>query len=904
MPKIFAATTFFRILSFLIISSWYIQQMNYGFLKRVTVILLFVSFFCKDGLANHTKGGYMYYQYLGPGSSPNKLRYAITLKLYTNCLLNNNQFNPTINFSIFGAASNDLISNDAVSFMDSADVQNCVLQACHPCISPIPSICYKITTYQLIKELDRSSSGYIIAYQRCCRIAGINNIQPPSNNIGETWTVTIPGTATAIGAERNTSATFALNDTAIICEGGFFNFDFSARDINNDSLVYEFCDAFIGGASGNANPSPAAAPPYIPVSYASGYSGAFPMGNAVTINRTTGIVSGIAPTSGVYVLTVCVSEYKRGTNTKISEVRKSLHIQVANCQLTQAKLNPEYVSCDGFTLTFSNNATSTNIQSWFWDFGVPGVTTDTSDQQNPTFTYPDTGVYVLKFVVNRGLNCSDSTTAIVKVYPGFFPDFTIAGQCKNTPIQFRDATTTVYGTVNNWSWDFGDPGTLADTSHQQFTAYTYGNSGTYLVRFVVGNSKGCIDTVYKPVNVVDRALFEVSNDTLICVIDTIQLSAAGAGTFLWSPNYNISSLTSPTPLISPDVPTTYYITFTDAFGCQGNDSVRVNVKSFVTLEAGNDTTICRTDSIVLRPFSDGLYYAWTPTGSLSNATIKNPVAKPLVTTTYFVTSSIGKCISNDFLTVSVVPYPVVTASNDTTICFKGSAQLQASGGSSYAWLPAAYLNNNFIANPFASGLPASIRYVVYVRDTLGCPKPATDTVWVRVYPEVIADAGPRDTSIVEGEPLLLRATGGDNYLWSPPTYLSNAGTSRPVAVPPGNIEYVVNVSNDAGCFDTDTILVKVFFVQPGFYIPNSFTPNGDGKNDLFRPILLGMKSLNRFAVYNRWGQLLFSTTAVGHGWNGTFAGKPQDAATFTWYVEGVDYKNRLIKQKGTVILLR
>ena len=268
-----------------------------------------------QGYANHTKGGYMYYQYLGPGSTPNKLKYAITLSFYTNCSLTNNQFNPTINISIYGAGSNQLVSNDAVTFQDSADIRNCVLQSCYPCIFPIPSICYKITTYQLIKELDRSSSGYVVSYQRCCRITGINNVQPPSSNIGETWTVTIPGTAVAPGAERNSSANFAQNDTAIICEGGNFIFDFKATDIDNDSLVYEFCDAYAGGGSGNASPNPAAAPPYFSIPYAGGFSGNSPMGSGVTINRTTGRVSGIAPSSGVYVLTVCVSEYRRGPAT-------------------------------------------------------------------------------------------------------------------------------------------------------------------------------------------------------------------------------------------------------------------------------------------------------------------------------------------------------------------------------------------------------------------------------------------------------------------------------------------------------------------------------------------------------------------------------------------------------------
>ena len=628
------------------------------------------------------------------------------------------------------------------------------------------------------------------------------------------------------------------------------------------------------------------------------------MGSGVSINRFTGIVSGIAPSSGIYVLTCCVSEYRRNTNVRVGMVRKSLHIQVANCNLTEAKLNPEYISCDGFTLTFSNNANNANIQTYFWDFGVPGDPNNNSDQANPSFTYPDTGIYTIKLAVNRGLACSDSTTAKVKVYPGFFPDFSVAGQCKNTPIQFTDNTTTRYGIVDRWRWDFGDPQSLADTSLIRNPTYTYPIFGLYTVQLIVGNSKGCIDTVEKQITIVERATFQTSNDTLICSIDTLQLNAVGNGTFAWTPNYMISDVNSGTTLVSPDVPTTYYVTFTDPFGCTGNDSVRVNVKSFVTLDAGNDTTICRTDSITLRPFTDGLYFQWGPPGTLSSTAILNPVAKPLADTRYYITATIGKCRADDSINVRVVPYPAVRASNDTAICIGGSAQLFASGGSSYAWFPAAYLNNNTIANPRSVQPPATINYIVFVRDTLGCPKPARDTVTVRVYPRIIADAGPRDTTVVLGEPLLLNASGGTAYLWEPNIFLTNAGVSNPVALPNNSIEYIVTVSNDAGCSSTDTIAVKVFFVEPGFYVPTAFTPNRDGKNDVFRPILLGMKSLDRFMIYNRWGQLLFSTTNIGHGWDGTFGGKGQETATYVWVAEGTDYKNRTIKKKGTVVLIR
>ncbi len=870
--------------------------------KFFVILILFLQF--SGVYANHTKGGYMYYEYAGPGSSPNTARYNIVLKLYTNCFLNNGQFDATINFTIFNAANNQVESNNAVTYSDSVNIQNCTEQSCHPCIVPIPSICYKIITYRLTKDLPITPAGFIVSYQRCCRITGINNIQAPSNNLGETWTVSIPGSGVITNAHQNSSARFSQNDTAIICEGSDFNFDFSAFDPDNDSLVYEFCEAYSGGSSSNASPTVASSPPYNSVPYENGFSGSFPMGSGVTINRVTGIVSGIAPSSGVYVLTCCVSEYRRGTNIRIAQVRKSLHIQVANCNLTEAKLNPEYVSCDGFTLSFSNNSNNANIQTWFWDFGVPGNPGNTSDLPTPTFTYPDTGIYTIKLVVNRGLACSDSTTAKVKVFPGFFPDFTVEGQCRNTPIQFKDATTTNYGVVNKWRWDFGNPETLADTSLVKNPVYVYPVFGTYTVQLVVGNSKGCIDTVEKQINIVNRATFQTTNDTLICIIDTLQLNAIGNGTFLWSPNYMISDINSPSPLVSPDVPTTYYVTFTDPFGCSGTDSIKVNVKAFVTLELGNDTTICRTDSITLRPFTDGLNFQWRPPGTLSSSTIKNPVARPVSDTRYYLLASIGKCQAEDSLNVRVVPYPDIKASKDTAICTGGTAQLFASGGSSYAWFPAAYLNNNTIPDPRSIAPPATINYIVFVRDTLGCPKPSRDTVTVRVYPKIIADAGPRDTAVVLGEPLLLNASGGDNYLWSPNTFLTNAGVKNPVALPTGTIEYVVTVSNDAGCAENDTILVKVFFIAPDFYVPNAFSPNGDGKNDIFRPILIGMKSLDRFMVYNRWGQLLFSTTNIGQGWDGKFGGKGQESATYVWIAEGTDYKNRTVKKKGTVILIR
>jgi gliding motility-associated-like protein len=868
----------------------------------ILFILSFLSF--KEILANHTKGGWMFYEYLGPGSAPNSSSYRITLKLYTECVLNAGQTDATVPFTFFDGNTNAIVYNVSVPVTSDININNCTLQECQPCINNIPPICYKIRTYELIQELPNTASGYTISYQRCCRILGIINIQPPSQNYGETWTVKIPGTTVAPGAETNSSAKFAQNDTAIICQNNSFIFDFSAIDSNNDSLVYSFTPAFAGGTNigAGSSPNPSAPPPFSLIPYSGGYSGAQPLGAGVTINTQTGFVTGIAPGIGTYVITVMVSEYRRGTNIKISEVRKSLHIQVADCNTIQAVLPATTTLCDGFTKSFSNTGNSINVQTYDWSFGDG----NTSTEADPTHTYATAGDYVLKLVLNRGLACTDSATSIVKVYPGFFPDFDVLGQCKNTPIQFNDRTVATYGSVNFWRWTFGDAGSPNNTSTIKNPTHTYPASGTYDVQFIVASDKGCIDTVPRTITITDQPALSVTNDTLICIIDTLQLNAIGTGSFLWTPNYNINNIAISNPLVSPDVTTTYRVTLTDPFGCVGNDSVKVSVVNAVTQSAQPDTTICRTDPVLLRLTSDALYYQWTenPAGNtLNNPKIKNPTATPFVTTTYTVVGSIGKCVAQNNITVTPIPYPDADAGVDQTICLGQSAQLNAGGGSSYSWTPAAFLNNRLIPNPVSVSPTSSIRYVVTVTDILGCPKPVKDTVIVTVA-VITADAGPRDTVVVLNQPLLLNATGSTNYLWSPPQWLSNIVTANPVALPQSDIEYVVRVSNDVGCFDYDSIRVKVFNLDASLYVPSGFSPNGDGNNDIFRPIMIGMKSLDIFRVYNRWGQLLYSGSDAKMGWDGTFGGKGQEAATYVWYVEGINYQNIKIKKKGYVVLIR
>ncbi len=150
-------------------------------------------------------------------------------------------------------------------------------------------------------------------------------------------------------------------------------------------------------------------------------------------------------------------------------------------------------------------------------------------------------------------------------------------------------------------------------------------------------------------------------------------------------------------------------------------------------------------------------------------------------------------------------------------------------------------------------------------------------------------------------------TSGISYLWSPATGISDPNIPNPViTLGPSvdSITYRVKVSVADGCFAEDDIKVRIFKTGPDIFVPTAFTPNGDGKNDLLKPIPVGIKSMEYFRVYNRLGSLVFSTRQLGAGWNGTIEGKQQATGTFVYMTAATDYLNNRITKKGTVVLIR
>lgn len=867
-------------------------------MKRSSLLILTLGLVLAAN-ANHITGGEIFYRLTG--QSGGNYTYAVTLKLYRDHFSTGAQLDDVAPIGIFDRLTGKTIwtrtvLRTSIEFLD--------LLSPGPCINNPPPVYYDVGHYDFTVTLPASENGYLITYQRCCRIAGINNLSG-SSSVGATYIAEIPGTKQIPTAPANTSAHFVGPDTVIVCQHNAFTYSFNAFDADGDSLSYSFCDAYIGGSTTVPAPEPPSGPPYFSVPYVSPFGGGQPMGAGVTIDNKTGLVSGIAPEAGIYVMTVCVYEYRN--KVLIATQRKDLQIKVGDCSVAAANLPPQTINCESFTSHFINAGDQSLIHSYFWTFGDPASgSSNSSTLPNPSHVFTDTGVFKVTLVTNRNEVCSDTGITIVKVYPGFFAGFTSAGICVNKPTSFIDTTKTKYGFVNSWSWDFGVPSSATDTSHSQNPTFIYNATGTYNAQLIVTCSKGCIDTITTPITIIDKPPIDLAfRDTLICKGDVLQLQASGTGTFSWTPGPTITNTNSATPAVNPSNTTYYYVNL-DASGCLNNDSVRVRVVDHVTLKAFPDTVICQGDQVQLYATGDGLHFSWTPAADIPDPTLPNPIATTNANTNYEVTATIGHCSATDNIMVRTIPYPIANAGNDTSVCFNTSAQLHAAiVGSSFTWAPTASLNNVNILDPIATP-KRTTSYVLTVTDVLGCPKPVMDTVVVIVLAKVNAFAG-HDTSIVVGQPMHFHATGGINYSWTPPLALDNPNSADPIAVFDGSvdsIQYRVLVADEQNCLDSSFITIKIFKTDPQIFVPTAFTPNGDGKNDLFRPIGVGIKNFEYFRVYNRWGQLVFSTTTNGQGWDGNIEGKPQATNTFVWIVKGTDYLDRPFFKKGSVTLIR
>ena len=277
-------------------------------MKRFLFLLIILSSFAPS-FASHIAGGELYYTYLGPGTGNND-RYKITMRLLRDCFSSGQQLgSETVTIGVYNSLSLSL--QQSVSLILEAPITTISLNTNNiPCLLNPPVVCFEVGKFSAEVEIPKSITGYTLAWLRCCRSDNIANLSV-TTGVGATYVTNIPGT-TILPIGNNSSPKFSEKDAALVCQGKNFELDFSATDSDSDSLTFSFCNAYSGGSSNAPNPGPASVLALNVLPYRSPYSGSLPLGAQVSINTTTGKITGIAPPTGRYVINVCITEWRDG----------------------------------------------------------------------------------------------------------------------------------------------------------------------------------------------------------------------------------------------------------------------------------------------------------------------------------------------------------------------------------------------------------------------------------------------------------------------------------------------------------------------------------------------------------------------------------------------------------------
>lgn len=357
-------------------------------------------------------------------------------------------------------------------------------------------------------------------------------------------------------------------------------------------------------------------------------------------------------------------------------------------------------------------------------------------------------------------------------------------------------------------------------------------------------------------------------------------------------------------------PGNYAVLVRDNLGCTTGFNTTVGLTNDLTFTPQTDPTICESKSVPLQLISNATQYAWSPRLGLSDTTIYNPTANPVVTTQYVVTATLGRCATTDTVIVNVDAAPIPNAGADGFICYGQTYPLQASGGTQYLWTPSTYLDNPNSPTPISSPAKDIVYTLTILSDVNGCASLVTDQIRIDVTPPVKVTMFPYDTIGYPGDRFQLLAVPSDPdaniFTWTPTIRLDNPFVNNPIVTigPIGSdLTYKVTASTIAGCKGEGFVHVKVY-TGPDLYVPTGFTPNGDGRNDVFTPFPVGIKSLNYFRVFNRWGQVVFSTSTLHQGWDGRLGGREQSSGTYVWMAEAVSNQGKVITKKGVVTLIR
>lgn len=534
------------------------------------LILVVLLFFNLNGFASHIIGGEMYYDCLGGN------QYRITLKLYRDCLSDGAQFDNPLPLTIFDG-NNVNIGDVEIPFPGSINLD--VNFNNNTCVTVPSDICVEEAIYTQIVTLPPSSTGYTLAYQRCCRGPDVTNLATPEDQ-GLTLTINIPANSSAI---CNSSPRFSNYPPLLLCANEELIFDHSATEPDGDVIVYEICAPFEGGTSFNPAPNPVPSPPYDFVVWAGGTSAINPFGlGTITIDPVTGLLSATPQVAGLYAVGICAKEYRNGV--LISTTTRDFLFRVLNCEIELgAEITPQtglstFVSyCQGLTIDFENE--SFGGTSWKWDFGVDGINSDVSTEFEPSYTFPSPGLYTVQLIVSQGVGCSDTTTQLFEINDLLTAEFTPPDPQCITTNSFDFVGEGVHPVGTTYAWDFGADATPLASVTQNQNDVVFTQSGFVPITFTA-SYETCAESFTDNIFIFREPTIAFTvNDELKCApynAHLINLSQADTPIYSeWDFGDGSATSTDTHPFHIYDTPGVYDVSlniFTDS-GCVANLSL-------------------------------------------------------------------------------------------------------------------------------------------------------------------------------------------------------------------------------------------------------------------------------------------------------------------------------------------
>lgn len=472
-----------------------------------------------------------------------------------------------------------------------------------------------------------------------------------------------------------------------------------------------------------------------------------------------------------------------------------------------------------------------------------------------------------------------------------YPTATPITGCAPLNVQFVDTSIAFPGPVTSWLWDFGDN---SPTSTTQNPNHTYMNPGTYTVTLVVSTTTGCnlfdYDTATLVITVTTGPTVTITNPVSICSGASTTLIATGGGIYQWSTGATTASITE-----SPTITTTYTVTVTVG-QCVGTATTQIVVTS-LTGTVSLPVSICPGTNATLSA-GGGSTFLWQPGGMTTGTVSVNPTAS----TTYTVIVSDGGCSDTLQVQVSLLAAPVVTVT-DAQTCEGGSVVLVATGGDAYLWSPGNMTGSSISVSPLTSGT-----YTVIATNLSGCT--STGTGSVTVYSGPVAGFTTDPSDLEPGEFTVYfqnTSTGAVSWFWD-----FGDGNTSTLEHPqhtyqnPGTYIIWLIVTNANGCTDSISRTVEVT-ADWSLYLPNAFTPEGNGLNDVFYAVGENIAEFEMY-IFDRWGNQIFHSLSMDHGWDGKVQGGSSDKIVqedvYVWKVRAKDVNEKEHFLVGSVTVIR